>query len=194
MDLGGPFDLQVDPAEAERRKRARLVQINTLVVPRLRVVGFALVATAALIHNALIYPGWDAFVWRDWLRLVAIFAVYSGVTWYILYLFYEDAARFLDLGTVFLATDLSMFSVAIHSTGAERSWMFILPMFRVIDQTPTTFRRALIFAHLAPLAYAGVLADVVLREQRPVAWTPEVAKLIFIYIGSIYTAMVARAG
>ena len=194
MDLGGSFDLQVDPAEAERRKRARLVQINTLVVPRLRLVGFALVATAALIHNALIYPGWDALVWRDWLRLVAIFAIYSGVTWYVLYLFYEDAARVVDLGTVFLATDLSMFSVAIHYTGAERSWMFILPLFRVIDQTPTTFRHALIFAHLAPLAYAAVLADVVLRGHRPIVWAPEVAKLIFIYIGCIYTAMVARAG
>src|SRR5262245_27934489 len=192
MDLGGSLDLQVDPAEAERRKRARLVQINTLVVPRLRLLGFALVATAALLHNALIYPGWDTFVWRDWLRLVATFAIYSAVTWYLLYLFYEDARRVVDLGTVFLACDMSMFSVAIHYTGAERSWMFVLPLFRVADQTGTSFRRALAFAHLAPLCYAAVLADVVLREHRAIAWEPEIAKLVFIYIGSIYIAMIAR--
>src|SRR6185436_610311 len=127
MDLGGSLDIQVDPGEAERRKRARLVQINTLVVPRLRLLGFALVATAALLHNALIYPGWDAFSWRDWLRLVITFGVYSGATWYLLYLFFEDARRVVDLGTVFLATDMSMFSVAIAFTGAEHSWMILLP-------------------------------------------------------------------
>jgi len=194
MDLGGTLDLQVDPAEADRRKRARLVQLNTLVVPRLRLLGFALVATTALLHNALIYPGWDAFVWRDWFRLVATFGIYSAATWYLLYLFYEDTRLVVDLGTVFLATDMSMFSVAIAYTGAERSWIFLLPLFRVIDQTGTTFRRALAFAHLAPLSYAAVLADAVIRGHRTIAWEPEVAKLTFIYIGSIYIAMIARAG
>ena len=194
MDLGGSLDLQVDPAEADRRKRTRLVQLNTLTVPRLRLVGFALLAAAALLHNALIYPGWDAFLWRDWLRLVAIFAVYSAVTWYLLYLFYEDARRLLDLGTVFLACDMWMFSVAVYYTGAERSWMFFLPVFRVVDQTGTTFRRALGFAHMAPLSYGAVLLDAVIRGHRDISWGPEAAKLIFIYIGSLYIAMIARTG
>src|SRR3954465_4626668 len=194
MDLGGTLDLQVDPVEAERRKRARLIQINTLVVPRLRLIGFALVALAALLHNALIYPGWSHFSSAEWLRLPAIFAVYSGGSWYLLYLFYEDARRSVDLGTVFVACDMWMFSVAIYFTGGEHSWMFFLPLFRVIDQTGTTFRRALAFAHLAPLAYAVVLVDAGARGPRSLAWPPEVAKLVFIYIGSLYTAMIARAG
>jgi PAS domain S-box-containing protein len=193
MDLGGTLDLQVDPAEAEKRKRARLVHINVLVVPRLRLIGFVLVAAAALLHNLLIYPGWDLFSLRDWLRLVATFVVYSAVTWYLLYLFYEDARRYVDLGTVFLACDMWMFSVAVYYTGAERSWMFFLPMFRVVDQTGTSFKRALAFAQLAPLAYGAVLADAVLRGHRTIDWPPEVAKLVFIYIGSLYIAMVARA-
>jgi len=193
MDPGGTFDLQVDPAEADRRKRTRLVQINTLVVPRLRLVGFVLVAAAALLHNALIYPGWDAFVWRDWLRLVATFAVYNAVTWYLLYLFYEDARRYLDLGTAFLACDMWMFSVAIAVTGAERSWMFFLPLFRVVDQTGTSFRRALAFAQLAPLSYAAVLADAVLRAHRTIDWPPEIAKILFIYVGGLYISVIARA-
>ncbi len=193
MEVGGSFDLQVDPAEAERRKRTRLVQLNILDVPRLRLIGFVLVAAAALLHNLLIYPGWDAFVLRDWLRLVATFTLYSALTWYLLYLFFEDAQRFVDLGTVFLACDMAMFSVAIYYTGASRSWMFFLPLFRVVDQTGTTFRRALAFAHLAPLSYAMVLAYAALRDHQPFAWPPEIAKLIFIYIGSMYIAMIARA-
>jgi len=194
MDLGGSFDLQVDPAEAERRKRARLVQINTLVVPRLRVLGFALIATAALLHNTFIYPGWDAFVWRDWLRLAGAFAFYSAITWYLLYLFYEDAQRFVDLGLVFLALDMGMFAAAIYFAGADRSWMYFLPMLRVADQTGTNFRRALAFAHLAPVAYAAVLLYVVVVDHRVIVWGPEIAKLVFIYIGSVYIAMIARAG
>ena len=182
------------PAEAERRKRARLVQINTLVVPRLRVLGFALIATAALLHNTFIYPGWDAFVWRDWLRLAGAFAFYSAITWYLLYLFYEDAQRFVDLGLVFLALDMGMFAAAIYFAGADRSWMYFLPMLRVADQTGTNFRRALAFAHLAPVAYAAVLLYVVVVDHRVIVWGPEIAKLVFIYIGSVYIAMIARAG
>src|SRR5262249_29560518 len=102
MNLGASLDLQVDPAEAERRKRARLVQLNTLVVPKLRLLGFAGVAAAALLHNAFVYPGPEAFTWAPWLKLVATLLVYNGATWYLLYLFYEDARAHVDLGTIVL--------------------------------------------------------------------------------------------
>src|SRR5688572_24410404 len=105
MSLGGTLDLQVDPAEAERRKRARLVQLNTLVIPRLRLLGFAFVAGGALLHNVFIYPGVDAFSWSHWGRLVVLLAVYSLASWYLLYLFYEETRNHLDLGTAFLAAD-----------------------------------------------------------------------------------------
>jgi hypothetical protein len=87
MKLGGSLDLQVDPAEAARRKRARLVQLNTLEIPRLRLVGFSLLAVAALVHNTLIYPGWAAFQWTPWIRLTLSLTVYSLASWYLLYLF-----------------------------------------------------------------------------------------------------------
>ena len=139
-NTGGTFDLQVDPAEADRRKRTRLVQLNTQVIPRLRLLGFAFVAACALLHNAYIYPGLDAFSWTAWLRLVGILGVYSLVSWYVLYLFYEETRTSVDLGVIFLALDMSMFSVAIYFTGAQHSWIFVLPLFRVVDQTTTSFR------------------------------------------------------
>jgi PAS domain S-box-containing protein len=194
MNLGGSLDLQVDPAEAERRKRARQIQINTLVVPWLRLLGFAGVLAAALLHNALVYPGPAGFAWTPWLRLAALTVVYNAVTWYLLYLFYDDTRPHVDLGTVFLALDMGMFAITIHYTGAEHSWMFFLPLFRVVDQTGTSFRRALAFAHLAPLVYAAVIADAVLRQHRTIPLTPEIAKVVFIYIGSLYIAMIARTG
>ena len=111
MNLGGTLDLQVDPAEADRRKRARLVYLNTQVIPRLRLLGFTFVASTALLHNAYIYPGLEGFSWAAWFRLVTILGVYSFGSWYLLSLFYEDAQKSVDLGTVFLATDMGMYSI-----------------------------------------------------------------------------------
>jgi len=192
MKLGGSLDLQVDPAEAECRKRTRLVQLNTLVIPRLRLLGFALLSAAALLHNAFIYPGLDAFSWAGWVRLVAVVMVYSLASWYVLYLFYEETRPKLDLGRTFLACDMWMYSAVIYFTGAERSWIFFLPLYRVADQTATSFRQALAFAHLAPVSYGLVLLYVTFVDHRHVAILPETAKLLFIYIGSLYIAMIAR--
>jgi PAS domain S-box-containing protein len=195
MNLGGSFDLQVDPAEADRRKRARLVLLNTQVIPRLRLLGFIFVAACALVHNAFIYPGPEAFSWTSWFRLAGIVGAYSVVSWYLLYLFYEDARRFnVDLGVVFLASDMAMYSVAIHYTGAQHSWIFFLPLFRVLDQTTTSFKRALAFAHLAPLSYAVVILYAVFVKHQHVPAAPEVSKLLFIYLGSLYIALIARTG
>jgi hypothetical protein len=171
MDRGGSLDLQVDPAEAERRKRARLVQINTLVVPRLRVVGFALVATAALLHNALIFPGWSAFVWRDWLWLVGTLAIYSAATWYILYLFYDDARRSIwnDPG------DRRRCSGRDPSPGSEL--MFIRRQKRfdrpAICRSPRAIARALHRCVTAVLADAGLShRPIAAQSAQPISSTP----------------------
>ena len=192
MNVGGSLDLHVDPAEGERRKRARLVYLNTAVVPRMRLLGFAGVALAALLHNAFMYPGLGGFTWAPWIRLVSILLVYALGTWYLLYLFYEDARPHFDLGVVFLGCDMGMFSVCVHFTGDEHSWLFFLPLFRVMDQTGTSLRRAVAFAHLAPLSYAAVLVDIVVRQHRTIPLAPEIAKILLIYIGALYIAMIAR--
>lgn len=194
MNLGGSFDLQVDPAEADRRKRARLVQLNTQAIPRLRALGFVFVAVSALLHNAFVYPGLDGFLWTSWFRLVAIVSAYSAVSWYLLHLFYEDMRSRLDLGTVFLTTDMAMYSVAVYFTGAQHSWIFFLPLFRVVDQTTASFKRALAFAHLAPVAYAAVVLYVVLIKHESVSPLTELSKVLFIYAGSLYIALIARTG
>src|SRR5216684_4508520 len=194
MNPGGTFDLQVDPAEASRRKRARLVHLNTQAIPRLRLIGFLFVAAAALVHNAFIYPGLDHFSWTSWIRLAAVLTLYSLATWYLLYLFYEDARATVDLGTVFLASDMLMFSAAIYFTGAQHSWLFFLPLFRVADQTTTSFKRAAAFAHLAPLSYAIVILYVAFGQHGDVAPASEISKLLFIYVGGLYITLTARAG
>jgi PAS domain S-box-containing protein len=189
MHSGAALDIQIDPVEAERWKRARLIQLNTSAIPRLRAIGFAAVAAVALVHNAFIL---HALSWPAWFRLAGAIGVYCAASWYLLYLFYEDARAHVDLGVAFLAADVWMYAVVIYFTGAERSWMFFLPLFRVMDQTTVSFRRALAFAHLAPVSYAAVLVQVVLRDHRAIPLEPEVAKIALIYVGSLYVALIAR--
>jgi PAS domain S-box-containing protein len=194
MNRGGALDLQVDKAEGERRKRAKLVRLNTLIVPRMRLLGFACVAAAALLHDLIIYPGPGGFTWGPWFRLLGILGGYSLLSWYLLHIFYEDLRPQIDLGTIFLGCDMAFFSVAIHYTGAERSWIFFLPLIRVLDQSMETFRRALAFGHLAPLSYAAVLLYARFWEHRTFPIAPELAKIAFLYLSSVYMALIARTG
>jgi PAS domain S-box-containing protein len=181
------WELQLDEQEAERRKRQRLVRLHTVVIPRMRVLGFAMLWVVALLHHRLV-PGSEAMPLT---RLTAIIAVYCAASWYLLHLFYADLKQYLDVGFVFLGIDLAFWALIIYATGAERSWLFCLPLFRVMDLPSNSFRRALLFAHLAPLSYAVVLLYVTLVEGRTIAAAPELAKLTFLYLGSLYIALAA---
>jgi PAS domain S-box-containing protein len=183
------FELHVDVREAERRKRERVVRLNTVTVPRLRVFGYALVSLTVLLHNQFAFGSVDV---NAWLRFNAALAVYCALSWYLLHLFYSDLSRYVDLGVVFLALDLWVDGLAIYVSGAEKSSLFFLAVFRVVDQTPISTRRALAFAHLAPLSYLGVVLHVIWMDGRSIPIGPELAKITIIYTGSLYTAMVAR--
>ena len=184
------WDLQLDPVEAERRKQERIVRLNTTVVPRLRILGFALNALCVGFHN---YYVLGEFSWPAWLQLTAILTAYCAATWYLLHLFYADLRKGFDLGLLFLGLDMWVMALVIYSSGAERSWLFFFPLFRVIDQTPLNYRRTLGFAHLAPIAYLTVPAFVILYDGRQIPLGPEFAKAFFIYLGSMYVVFVARA-
>ena len=184
------FQLYVDVGEAERRKRERVVRLNTVTVPQLRVLGYGLVSLTVLLHNHFTFGAVD---WAAWGRLNLALAAYCSISWYLLHIFYSDLRKHFDLGVVFLALDLYVDGLAIYASGADKSWLFFLAVFRVVDQTPISTRRALMFAHLAPLSYLGVVLHILWVEGRSIPLGPELAKLTVIYTGSLYTAMVARS-
>ena len=181
---------ELDIQDADRRKRERATRLNTTVVPKLRVAGYVLVSLGVLLHNVFILgdPRWP-----DWLRLNIANVVYCAASWYLLHLFYSDLKRYFDLGLVFLVLDLAMYSLAVYASGAEKSWLYFIAVFRVVDQTTVSTRRSLIFAHLAPLSYLGVVLTVVYIDQRTIPLAPEAAKLAVMYAVSLYTVLVAAA-
>ncbi|HVL66555.1 MAG TPA: ATP-binding protein [Vicinamibacterales bacterium] len=184
------WQFDVDVQEADRRKRERIVRLNTVTVPALRAAGFGLLSITVLLYT---FGATGRVDWESWARMNLVFAVYCAVSTYLLYLFYADLRRYFDLGVVFLVVDLPVWQLAVYVTGGDQSWLFFLPVFRVVDQTPISTRRALMFAHLAPLSYVGLLVHLVAVEDRSVALGAEMGKTAFLYFGSLYAALVARS-
>jgi PAS domain S-box-containing protein len=179
-----------DEKEAERRKRDRSIRLNVVTVPALRAAGFALLSLTVLLYN---FGAQGRIDWEAWAWLNLTFAAYCATSTYLLHLFFADLRPRMDLGIVFLVLDLFMWQAAVYMTGAERSWLFVLPLFRVIDQTPISTRRALTFAHLAPLSYVGLLAYLAWYEGRSIEPGTEAGKIAFLYLGGLYAALVARS-
>ena len=176
--------LESSPVEKQRREHA----FNVVEVPRLRLLGFAIVTLLVVVRRLVMPEEPDAHP----LLLGAIVFGYSLASWGILYLFF-DRVRRINLGTVFLSIDVVAFIVAIYLTGAEKSWLFYLLFIRTADQTNTHFGRAIAFAHLSVGLYAALLVELSLVEHRPIAWTAETFKILLLYGGNLYIAVTARS-
>ena len=54
-----------------------------------------------------------------------------------------------------VTVDLVIFTIGIYLSGAENSWLFPILLVRVADQTPTTYRRCVMFTALGPRKSSG---------------------------------------
>lgn len=178
--------IHLDPAEAAAARAANAHDANTVAFPALRVAAFSLLSALVLLHVA-------AFPETGSLRGALIFATatltYSLLAWGALRQWFRYRDGRVDLGDVFFGTDLLVLGGAVLATGGPESWLFFLPLFRVADQVYAGPRRAYLFAHLATATY--LLVIVIASLAGPVAWLPELAKLLFLYIGGLYIARAA---
>jgi signal transduction histidine kinase/CheY-like chemotaxis protein len=178
----------LDPEQAARQKRDREHHFHVVEVPSLRLLGFAIL-TAIVFAHEVFAPG--ASNWQLPLRLGAGLVAYSLASWAVLYLFYDRVAR-PNLGVAFLAVDMLAFVWVIYMTGANESWLLYLLFMRVADQTNTSFRRALVFGHVAVAGYALLVVYIVFVEGRAVAWHAEVFTILMIYAANFYISLTAR--
>jgi PAS domain S-box-containing protein len=179
-------DIELDVARNEQRKRDAARRLNIVVNPALRFAGFFLVGVAVWLHNLFVI---DAPELAGITTLAAFFIAYPLVAWAVLALGYEAEPRLADL---FLALDVAVLVVAVYLSGGESSFLFFLPLFRVIDQTHTTLRRALLFGHGAVAGYIGLVWYLATVEQREIGWTSELVKAGLLYCGGLYIALTAR--
>ncbi len=176
-------------ADDQRRRQQRRHQ-EIVAIPRLRLVGSALLLVTVAVHNALLLDSFD-------LRIVGTLGVlqlaHYAVSRVALQRYYREDARF-DLGTVFLATDVIVFVLAIYASGGERSWLLPLLCVRVADQLGTTQRRAFKFATWTVALHAALILYLAFVEQRAFRLDAELAKVAFVYLLNVYLSLAAKPG
>jgi two-component system, sensor histidine kinase and response regulator len=180
-------DLALNPDEIERRRRERALRLSLYEMPRLRAIGFAFLSLAVYLNNRYIL-GQEWL--QPWLATTVLFAMYTFVSWAVQWIVHWTWKR--DLTTLFLVLDVIVWTIAIHATGAEHSFLFFILLVRVADQTQSTFRRCLAFALLGTVCYAAMIGWVVLIDQRPLALELMSVKLVFIVFSGLYIALSAR--
>jgi signal transduction histidine kinase len=178
------IELELDPLEAKRKKEKRRYRINVIDVPTLRFIGFAFLSLSVFLHNKYLL---GSFAPDDFRFLCALLFIYSTVSWFILYFFFEKTK--LDLGMFFLTTDLAVFILIIYFSGGEKSYLFFLLCVRVADQSYTSFKRCLVFAHLPVLGYVLLILYLNQVEHRSIVWTSEAVKVFIIYFCNIYLSL-----
>jgi signal transduction histidine kinase len=180
--------LELDPVKAEAAKRKRAYQLHVVEIPYLRLIGFGLLSIVIYLHNRFIL-GYVS--WKEISLFLCFTFTYSLLSWGTLSLLFHRMAR-VNLGVVFLTTDLAVLIAAIYLTGGEKSLLFFLLLVRVSDQANTTFRRALFFSHIPALGYLLMLWYLASVEGRAIPWTAEGIKISLLYLTGVYISLTAK--
>ena len=175
----------VDVDEIKRQSIKRHRHLNVVTYPTVRTIGFQLMIMAMLGHNFLILQ--DA-AWEYMLVYVAVVELYCMLSWWTLFKFY-DRIKAIDLGQFFLTADLIFYTGAIYVSGGHTSWLFFLLALRVADQSFISFRRAALFAHLAPIFYATMLWYQQAVDGVAVDTGRALAITLLLYLSSLYLLM-----
>lgn len=162
--------------------------LNVIQIPRLRSLGFLLIAAGIVVHNLVFL---QEFSLESTALIVSVFVGYSLLTWLVLYFFFERFKLF-DLAGFFLAFDIFMLAVAVYLSGGERSMLFFLMVMRVVDQAHTNFARLLVLTHLSLVTYMGLVVYLDVVEGRELSWAAEASKIFFVYGTCIYIALTSR--
>lgn len=178
----------LDPEVSEEQHQRRLYRLNTVQIPRLRFLGFALVCLGVFLHSKFLNRDFDP---QRFLTFVATLALWATGSWWLLRRFYGRTGR-LDLGFAFLVLDVVPQTLAIYVTGGEKSLLLFILLLRVVDQTHTSFRRALFFSHVALAGYLLMLGWIVWVDGRPISPEVIMALLVCLYGASVYAASSAR--
>lgn len=179
----------VDEREAARARQLERRRWNVSVYPLVRLLGFQLLATVVVLHGLLAL---EPTSWAGVAAFLVAAEVYCLLSWLALRRWFRPTTRGRpDLGDFFFATDLILWAAAIYVSGAERSWLFFVLAFRAADQAHGGTRRTLVFAHLAVLAYLGMLGWVAVVDGRPLPWPSEALKTLLLWVGGLYLALSA---
>ena len=181
----GHTTLGISDAEAALRKERRVRRFHAEEVTTLRTLGFVLLALALAVRDLI-----DVVEPLRLAAMVSALLAYSLVSSWLLIRFYGRLGA-VDLGMVLLLADLVPLGVVVYQMGGADSWIALLLLVRVADQTNAGFRRCLIFTHAVLLTF--VVVALIERSVEPDFDAAEAAVAgTVLYLAGIYLALCAR--
>jgi signal transduction histidine kinase len=178
----------IDAERVRQAKIARDVRYHTRQVPALRLLGMVLLSLLLSLHNRYSPAHLPRFAHGGYGLALLVYALGS---WLLLDRAYARV-RAINLGSLFLGIDVLWFAGAVFVSGGSHSWLFFILLIRVADQTATTVRNVIVFAHLSVASYALVLVAQRGFTDHPFEWKVELCKLVSIYLASLYIASTSR--
>lgn len=180
-------ELLLQPEDIARRREQRSYTLAVLDLPVLRLIGFVFLSLGLYLNNRYLLGEESPATWA---RASALMGAYTLSSWAVLYLAFRYFRR--DLTVIFLALDVVLWTYVIYVSGAERSWLYLVLLIRVGDQTQSTFRRCLAFAAYVTACYAAMLLWIVFIDGRAIPISNAVVKLTFIGVAALFIALSAR--
>jgi signal transduction histidine kinase/ActR/RegA family two-component response regulator len=182
--IDGDSGFTLDPALLAQRKAARARRVQTVLIPAMRALGFAILCLIAVLHD-LRQVG--PFPPPGLLPLVAANAAFAAASWLALRFGHGRTGRF-DLGFVFLHLDIAMWLLNVHHL--ERSHLFFayLMLVRVADQVGFGVRRAFYFDNVVVAAYLLYSAAVAAVAPERALWPERLAIAAGMYLVGAYIA------
>src|SRR5262245_65729735 len=108
-------EFHLDRERSDKEKLYRERHFHVVELPMLRVIGFSLLTVMVIARYAIFPEALAADGAHPWL-LGAIALTYCLLSWLALYTGFEPLRPYVNLGTVFLALDVVVFTIAIYLT------------------------------------------------------------------------------
>jgi signal transduction histidine kinase/ActR/RegA family two-component response regulator len=163
-------------------------RLNTVLIPALRAFGFSLISFYVFLYQYYIAK---PFLLDRYLRFLSVPVGYCIGSWLVLRFAYQKSRK-INLGTLFLITDLLIWLWAVYFSGAEKSLLVLLVVVHVADQSFRSFKRVLTFAHLSVAVYLAFLLFLAFVQHRTIAWHMEAVKIAAIYGANLYLCVTSR--
>jgi len=173
------------PSPADRARR--IYRYHGVLIPGLR-LGFSVALLLPVwVHNTFI----AATPWAFGGLLVATIA-YAGLSTVFLNVWYRSHDN-PTVGDAFLLLDFAaLFVPFMYATGGADSWIFFLPVGRVLDRLYQPLPRTLLMAHLAPLSFLLTVGATMQFAGAEPAASVVLAKTSFLYFLALYAVFVGR--
>ncbi|MFI5181059.1 MAG: GGDEF domain-containing protein [Thermoanaerobaculia bacterium] len=180
--------LELDSRKVELRTQERELRLWRVEVPRLRVVGYLLLAILMAVGGRAA----NAPSFRALAIFVAACTIYAAASSLFLRLPPPGSSAVRRTGLAFLALDFIPIGAALWLTGAEASLFFFLPMAHVANQASRGSGHVFVFGQLATASWVVMLA---FRSAAgySVDWRTGLLKALAIWCVCLYVALSARS-